>query len=1190
MRICSRCHQPCTDNFMFCDACWALLSGKEQQRKPAPAKQRRTSSDFVEIDTLPQPAAEEQQDFFTAQPPGGVPLLELSPIPSSHGEARLSREEFISTPTAPQPLSPIQNIITAFTDRIDNTLNRLSDAARHIAAEDGSHGQRTPRASRLSPLRDISADIRRDSTPLPHIDYNTQPMPALQRSSVSRKLALLWPWLQTTEEEEQDIWSDHPDPLQARHFPTHSEVRRIEVDDVRYAVETGWMPPPPPDTQPLPDDNNKHKHRRLRVIFACIAVAAALAITIDSVLLSFTVFHPNVPDQKIVKTGPTLTLSKNVVKYGEAVTLAVHNFSAQAQLLFTRDIAIPVVTNRGKALVQPDKTGSASLTTTIQNDWGPGFHTISVEDAITRYIANATLRVDAGPTRPAQLHIAQTDIDLGANIQGANTIQPLTLQNDGDESITWSATSDQPWLGISPAHGVFSDMQKISIGGTRTNLAPGDYTGLITITSNVSSPQTIMVHMMVRALPSDVGAVMAISPAVLSFLATDGGTDPDAQTLVVSNPGKQPLYWTLGDSTASTAPGSQSPNAALAAFDPNFNWLATDTTSGRVEPGATASIRITAHSHYVLPGTYSRQLLFNSADGHKALNAPQSIEVSLTVQPGCGLAVNSGSLTFTAVAKKDNPGSQSINLSTSGGCDGKTKMQWNAASSDPWLVINQTSGVFNGTDSANLTVSVNVAILSPGSYQGEITVTGVGLTSKSTQTIAVLLTVQSPPSPQAPVIGASPLTLNFTTTTGQADPPAQSVTITNTGSSPLHWHTNVTQFANSWLGATPSGGIVQPNQQGQLVVSVSANGLAAGSYSGQISLEGSDGKNGAASGSPQAIAITFKVNDACKLSPPSNTLLGFRGVQGSANPNPQTFTLTATGNCNWPVYWSTTVNATDAWIKVSPASGTFTNSGQVATVSVAPNTADLSSGLHRGQVAISATDVSGQSVQGGSSVVNVSINLSQRCGITVSPTGLNFSVMQGQTSAAQTLAISTAGACVLPANWTTTTDASSAGWLSISPTSRVVNGGSSSISVSANASQLSPNTYSGTITFTAADTNGVNSAGPQSIAVVLVVSGATVHGTVTACTSTICDKSAPLAAASVALKNSSGAIVMNGTADGSGNYSFSNVPQGSYTLTATGTDTQHASYTGSATVAVVGDRTVNINTFTAATATPTPTH
>ncbi|HEY6410445.1 MAG TPA: hypothetical protein VIY29_23580, partial [Ktedonobacteraceae bacterium] len=123
---------------------------------------------------------------------------------------------------------------------VDYALQKLNEAAQCIAqVEQGN--RRQPRASRLSPIRDISADIQRHSTPLPRIKedkqdkrevFESHPSNDAVGSAVSsfaqdgskevdlgKRIPDLWPWLQQDsdpDESESDSWSDRTDPLMAR--------------------------------------------------------------------------------------------------------------------------------------------------------------------------------------------------------------------------------------------------------------------------------------------------------------------------------------------------------------------------------------------------------------------------------------------------------------------------------------------------------------------------------------------------------------------------------------------------------------------------------------------------------------------------------------------------------------------------------------------------------------------------------------------------------------------------------------------------------------------------------------------------------------------------------------------------------------------------------------------------------------
>ena len=81
--------------------------------------------------------------------------------------------------TSPLPSNRVQDLaqpqgLTVQPDLVEQAVTKLNEAAHLIEQEDDqSKNDRKPRlysrASRLSPIVDISADIRRESTPLPKI-------------------------------------------------------------------------------------------------------------------------------------------------------------------------------------------------------------------------------------------------------------------------------------------------------------------------------------------------------------------------------------------------------------------------------------------------------------------------------------------------------------------------------------------------------------------------------------------------------------------------------------------------------------------------------------------------------------------------------------------------------------------------------------------------------------------------------------------------------------------------------------------------------------------------------------------------------------------------------------------------------------------------------------------------------------
>ena len=1080
----------------------------------------------------------------------------------------VGRPQLPQTPQTPQPLpplSPATSGIAHWGNISEDAVQMLNEAAQQMEhVEQGN--RRSPRASRLSPLRDISADIQRQSTPLPQIAKMPQTESGNQQGEdLAKRMPDLWPWLQNAdaEESESDSWSNRTDPLMARRFPNSAEVAHIEEEDLRRAMAEGLvtMPLLPKQTAP------QRTRRRMQIIFAALALMAVVAMLMDGSLIFFAFLHPH--RTKSVPDGPpALTLSSNAARIGQTITLHILHFSSNSNVYLTHDIQEAVQLTGGSALIKVGADGSANATMLIDSTWTPGYHAIEAEDVSTRYTANATLQIiGAGPTRPSHLLIDTSMLDLGADLQGANTIQSLTLHNSGGGSITWTASSDQPWLMLSPAHGVFSSSQTIAVAGERANLKPGDYKGTITFSSNVGASEWVQVQMSVRPLPANAGAVLEVTPPVLSFTALDGAANPPAQELMINNPGSQSLNWSItGNNQVLT-----SQNFLLFAFDSHSSWLSTDQTTGVVVPHGSGKINVIVNSRNLLPGVYTAVLVFTSPRG--AYNSPQSVSIALTVQPSCGLSLSAGSLSFTAVSGQSNPSNQSLTIGATASCSGA--INWKAVSSSSWLSVTPASGQLKGSTSMVTSVGVNATILKPGTYVSNIAITA----AQSTQTVMVQLVVQAPPPPSAPIMGATPLTLNFSTTQGMPSPPGQVVTITNTGHSQLNWRTQVNTLASSWLGAGPTGGNIAAGQTGQVTIYINTAGLTPNTYVGQVVLIGTDTNGNTASGSPQTVTVNLLVLPTCTLQQPSLSSVAFSATQGMGSPSPQTVSITASGNCAWPLNWQTGISRRASWLQVTPNSGTLAASGQSVSLNVSVNTAELAVGTYTTQVSINATDGSNAAVQGSPQGFQVTLTILPPCTLSVGATGLSFSAAQGQPApAGQSFGLSESGTCALPVTWSAVGDSGSSGWLTVGPPTSGT--GSATVGVSVDSQALAPGTYGGKITVSASGNGGaVVQNSPQTVNVSLVVTGYTLSGNVIACSDVNCTTSKPLPGSTLTLVNNSTNQSVTITADSLGNYSFANLSMGSYTLSATGSDGT-LNYAGTATLNITGNVTnYSINVY-----------
>src|SRR5712691_7205500 len=409
MSQCLRCSKPCETSAVFCDECRSVLRNEFRQGSAL----RTSDSGGVSVASTAKSA---QSVSLVAQEPDGPQgehdLAEYGTKP---------QQSIAQTPRASNaPVTPHPPTLDSFTyqDLAGQAMSRLSEAAQLISEVEPSN-RRLPRASRLAPMRDISADIRRESTPLPkfskmHNGVATPPkvstpgaLPStkadadaperdLPLSGSNAGLPDLWPWLdnEVEEKENEDTWANSTDPLISRHIPNSVESARIEAEDIKRALAEG-----------IPTEHNMRwvRPRRsssLRIAFAILAVLAVLALIADGILLSVVVTHPR--RANATPTGPAtaaLRLSPNVVDvYHGQQQVQVHivNFPAWTSVQLSHDVQENVTTVGGSNIISIGADGSANATIIVNSDWAIGFDQVYAEDIRTRYTASAQLQVLVG--------------------------------------------------------------------------------------------------------------------------------------------------------------------------------------------------------------------------------------------------------------------------------------------------------------------------------------------------------------------------------------------------------------------------------------------------------------------------------------------------------------------------------------------------------------------------------------------------------------------------------------------------------------------------------------------------------------------------------------------------------------------------------------------------------------------------
>ncbi len=282
------------------------------------------------------------------------------------------------------------------------------------------------------------------------------------------------------------------------------------------------------------------------------------------------------------------------------------------------------------------------------------------------------------------------------------------------------------------------------------------------------------------------------------------------------------------------------------------------------------------------------------------------------------------SLTFTATAGGGVPPSQTLPVRASGRTEftARASVQGGGAT---WLSISPSGDLQTNQD---LTVSVNPAGLAAGTYNGTISLG----TSDGTQTVGVRFAVAQATT----AVTLSPASLAFNATAGGAAPSAQSLTVSATRA------TNFTASAvqgngANWLSISPSGALTTNRT---VTVSVNPAGLAAGSYSGSVSV--------VSGGVIRTAVVTLVVNPAAGTVTISPNSLTFNGTLNSSAPGPQTLSVTAGSTTSFTA--SASIQGSGNWLSISPSGALTTN----RTLTVSVSLAGLVAGAYSGSISIVA--------------------------------------------------------------------------------------------------------------------------------------------------------------------------------------------------------------------------------------------
>jgi len=477
----------------------------------------------------------------------------------------------------------------------------------------------------------------------------------------------------------------------------------------------------------------------------------------------------------------------------------------------------------------------------------------------------------------------------------------MFVRNDGVGQLTFSASADQTWIGLSPSSG--SAPLDLEVQVDPSSLEPGTHEGVITVTSPEApnSPVEVTVEQIVVEVPEirvpHIGTTPLITgiieageyDAAVQLPIDDEGTGEVTLYMAVSGDN---LYLAVDDQTDvtdgndgfilafdknldgfwPTAPGDEGAYRTMGRrtfFVPYFNsgggvemggwnlWEddpeGFDSARGFEEGHRVYEISLNLVTSHVDIGTESIfGLYFRTLDivdwnisevtGHWPLWVPEMDDQrffgKVDMAPeGPRLDSSPLSLTFNAVVDGSIPAPQMLAVFDREGGN----IDFTASAPDAWLSVSPAVGQTPG----DLEVSVDHSGLLPGDHPGRLIIEAEAWNSP--YTVPVLLRVWSPNAR----LEVEPGSLHITAAAEGPDPQAE-FTVANTGGQPMNYR--VIPSA-SWVGVDSEAGSIGPYSERSVIMTADLSTLGQGSHPAEIEVRAGH----PAENTPQVIAVQLDI-------------------------------------------------------------------------------------------------------------------------------------------------------------------------------------------------------------------------------------------------------------------------------------------------------------------------------------------
>lgn len=628
-------------------------------------------------------------------------------------------------------------------------------------------------------------------------------------------------------------------------------------------------------------------------------------------------------------------------------------------------------------------------------------------------------------TVPVTLTVASTGTTFFDNLAGklsfsmktgatAVTSQPIQIRNGGSGTLNWTVSASTGiggnWLTTSAASGTAPSTVNVGIDPTKLPAGAGTYIGMLVFST---SGQSTSIPVAVT-----VGSSVFEQINPISFTMPFGGKNPLNQILVIEASDNSAVRFTPSAATGNGGNWlSVSPNNAGCCYAPFPVTIS-------VTPGTLAA------------GSYTGEITFTEyANPARSMTVP----VTLNVMPsGAFFTDLAGGLSYT-LKTNGTASSQQVQIANGG----TGSLNWTAvpttSDASPWLSVSAASG----TAPSVVTVAVDAAKLPgggavAGTYVGQVLFQATG----NTTSIPVAVTVGSSNLEQVnPIFVTMPF--------GGKNPLPQILNIASSDNSAIRFTpTASTGQGGSWLSVSPNnaGCCYSPFP---ITVSVNASTLAAGTYTGEITIN--EYANPARSIN---VPVTLNIVASGAFFDNLPGGLSFSLLKGGAGVAQRIQVNNAgSGTLNWTLL-AVTSDAGN-WLKPATTSGTAPSAVSI----------DLDPSALPGNGLIAGTYVGNLLFQGNGDLSSIPVTVTVGDSVFEQINPVAFTMpFGGANPPAQTLLVESTDNSAIRFTPTAAT-ANGGNWLTVSPNNAGCCYTPYGVTVSINASTLPAGTYTGEITF-----------------------------------------------------------------------------------------------------------------------------